>query len=81
MREELRHVGVKQRRLFMLNSLLNGPKTDRLREELNHLRKECRSQARKLEDMQHLQTAREDEGGELRSKVGGVKRWLKRTGI
>lgn len=47
----------------------NDGKQDRVSEELSYLRKECRSQARKLEDMQHLVTDREDEGDALRSKV------------
>ncbi|CAN0075535.1 unnamed protein product, partial [Pylaiella littoralis] len=42
---------------------------DRVREELAHLRKECRSQARKLDDMQRLVTEREDEGDALKSKL------------
>lgn len=41
----------------------------RLSEELKHLRKECRSQARKLEQMQHNLETREDKENELRRKV------------
>lgn len=43
--------------------------TDALSEELKHLRKECRSQARKLEDMHHALAARDGDEDELRSKV------------
>ncbi|CAM9259276.1 unnamed protein product [Ectocarpus sp. 12 AP-2014] len=41
----------------------------RLSEELKHLRKECRSQARKLEIMQHNLETREDKENELRRKL------------
>lgn len=46
---------------------------DALSDELKHLRKECRSQARKLEDMHHALAAREEDEDELRSKVGARK--------
>ncbi|CAN0272101.1 unnamed protein product, partial [Ectocarpus sp. 12 AP-2014] len=42
---------------------------DRLSEELKHLRKECRSQARKLELMQNNLETREDKENELRRKL------------
>eukprot|EP00752_Nemacystus_decipiens_P008634 g7710.t1 len=42
---------------------------DALSEELKHLRKECRSQARKLEDMHHALAARDEDEDELRSKL------------
>lgn len=45
-------------------------RTDALSDELKHLRKECRSQARKLEDMHHALAARDEDEDELRSKVG-----------
>ncbi|CBJ25844.1 conserved unknown protein [Ectocarpus siliculosus] len=41
----------------------------RLSEELKHLRKECRLQARKLELMQHNLETREDKENELRRKL------------
>lgn len=52
-----------------------------MREELAHLRKECRSQARKLDDMQHLVTEREDEGDALKSKVSKILLSLGRIGM
>lgn len=42
---------------------------ERVGEELKHLRKECRSLARKLEDAKILQDERDYEEEELRHKV------------
>eukprot|EP00903_Cladosiphon_okamuranus_P012052 g11316.t1 len=42
---------------------------DAVSDELKHLRKECRSQARKLEDMHQALAAREESEDELRSKL------------
>ena len=58
----------------MVTSLYNTAsflrQTDALSEELTHLRKECRSQARKLEEVHHALAAKDDDENELRSKVG-----------
>jgi len=54
----------------VLSVRTNLPNPDALNEELVHLRKECRSQARKLEDMYRAQAARDDEEDDLRRKVG-----------